>query len=193
AGYLRSLARTLLRGYAALHRSAAPGLEPRRPMGDGPRRRCAGHGAGLLQGVDRHRAEIGQPSYPSVPAVRVLRKAGPLDPHDAEALAGGRLHHDPALQAVHDLRAQLLEASHLGGNIVGFDVEVYAAFVADALDLHDGLIGRGLQHEVVAATARMIRVHGPAEGVGPEAGGRLQVRGIAVDQESAEAGVMHAR
>jgi hypothetical protein len=40
-----------------------------------------------------------------VPAVGVLRETGTLYPNDTEALAGGRLHHHPALQAVCDLGA----------------------------------------------------------------------------------------
>jgi len=40
-----------------------------------------------------------------VPAVGILREAGALYPYDAEALAGRRLHHHPALQLVHHLGA----------------------------------------------------------------------------------------
>ena len=40
-----------------------------------------------------------------VPPVGILRETGTLHPYDAEALAGGRLHHHPALQAVHHLGA----------------------------------------------------------------------------------------
>jgi hypothetical protein len=41
----------------------------------------------------------------SVPLVRILWKTRTLHAHDAEALAGWGLHHHPALQAVHDVRA----------------------------------------------------------------------------------------
>ena len=40
-----------------------------------------------------------------VPPVGILRETGTLYPYDAEALAGGRLHHHPALQVVHHLGA----------------------------------------------------------------------------------------
>src|SRR5215472_18426286 len=57
-----------------------------------------------------------------VPAVGVLRETGTLYPHDAEALACGRLHHDPALKAIHNFRAELLQARHFGRDVVGLDV-----------------------------------------------------------------------
>ncbi len=40
-----------------------------------------------------------------VPPVGILRETGTLYPYDAEALAGGRLHHHPALEVVHHLGA----------------------------------------------------------------------------------------
>src|SRR5690348_5788437 len=49
----------------------------------------------------------------SVPAGRVLRESRPLRAHDAEALAGRRLHHHPALDSVHDLCTQFLQSRHL--------------------------------------------------------------------------------
>jgi hypothetical protein len=76
-----------------------------------------------------------------IPAVGVLREARALYPHNAEALAGRRLHDDPALGAIHHRRAQPLEASHLGGNVVGLDVYVHPALVLDALDLTIGSSG----------------------------------------------------
>ena len=78
----------------------------------------------------------------SVPAIGVLREAGTLYTHDAEALTGGGLHRDPAFQAVHDFGAKRFQAADLRGNIVGLDVKVDAALVLDALDLHDGFVGR---------------------------------------------------
>src|SRR5262245_48316643 len=76
----------------------------------------------------------------SVPAVGVLGETGTLYPYDAKALTGRRLHHDPAFQAVHHLRAELLQARHFGRDVVSLDIDVDAAFVAHALDLHDGLV-----------------------------------------------------
>ena len=91
-----------------------------------------------------------------------------LYPHDAEALAGGRLHHHPALQALRDLGPQLLQARHFGRNVVGLDVYVDATLVVHALDLHHRLIGQGLQHAVVLAAVRVLRVHGTTERLAPE-------------------------
>src|SRR5262249_59336964 len=76
-----------------------------------------------------------------IPAVGVLREARALYPHNAEALAGRRLHDDPALRTIHHRGAQPFEAVHLGGNVVGLDVYVHAALVLDALDLDDRLRG----------------------------------------------------
>src|SRR5258708_21647538 len=126
-----------------------------------------------------------------VPAVGVLRKTGTLYPYDAEALAGRRLHHRPAFEAIHHLGAQLRQARHFGGDIVGLDVYVHATLVIHTLDLHDGLVGRGLQHTVVAAAARMVGIHGATERLAPEAGGPVQIGGPAVDQYGAEAWLVH--
>src|SRR5262245_35053460 len=84
-----------------------------------------------------------------IPAVGVLRKARALYPHNAEALAGRRLHDDPALGAIHHRRAQPFETSHLGGNVVGLDVYVHAALVLVALDLDDRLVWRCCKHAVI--------------------------------------------
>src|ERR1700752_41802 len=127
----------------------------------------------------------------SVPAVGVLRKTGTLYSYDAEALAGGRLHHHPALQAIHHLGAQLPQSRHFGRDVVGFDVYMDAALMVHALDLHDWLIGRGLQHAIIAAATRMGMVHGPTQRLAPEAGGLVDIGGLAVDQHGAEAGMVH--
>jgi hypothetical protein len=104
-----------------------------------------------------------------LPPVGVLRKSGALNPYDAEPLTGRRLHHHPALQAVHHLGAQLLQAHHFGRDVIGLDVYVDPALVVHALDLHDRLIRWGLQHEVIAATARMLGINGATQRLAPEA------------------------
>src|SRR6185437_14717658 len=133
------------------------------------------------------------PARPSRPGVGVLGIARPLHPHYAEPLTGGRLHHDPTLQALDDRGAELLEAPDFRGNVVGLDVEVDATFVLHALDLHDGLVRRRLQHPIVTAAARVLGVDRPAERLRPEARSRVDIGGIAVDQDRAKAGVMHAK
>src|SRR5215471_10782886 len=104
----------------------------------------------------------------SVPAIGVLGKAGTLYPHDAKALTGRRLHHDPALQAVRHLGAELLQARYFRRNVVSLDIDVDAAFVTHALDLHDGLIRWRLEHTVVAAAAPMLEIHRAAQRLAPE-------------------------
>jgi len=45
-----------------------------------------------------------------IPAIRIFWKTRTLYAYHAEPLPAGRLHHDPALEAVHHPRAQSLEA-----------------------------------------------------------------------------------
>jgi hypothetical protein len=77
-----------------------------------------------------------------LPAIGVFGETRALDTHDAEALAGRRFHHHPALKPICDLGAQLLQPRDFGGNIVGLDVDVDAALMLDALDLPDRFVGR---------------------------------------------------
>src|ERR1700728_1105393 len=86
------------------------------------------------------------------PNIRVLRESGSLDSYDAEALSSWRLHHDPTLQAIDNLRAQRLKARDLGGNVVALNIDVYATFMIHTLDLHNGFVGRSLQHVVIFAS-----------------------------------------
>ena len=116
-----------------------------------------------------------------VPSVGVFREAGSLDANDAEPLTGGRLHHHPALQAVDHLGAQFLQASHFGGDVVSLNVQVDAALVVYALDLYDRLVGGGLQHEVVAAAARMTGVNGTTQRSAPEFSGLVYIGSLAID------------
>jgi hypothetical protein len=60
-----------------------------------------------------------------------------------------------------------------------------AAIVVDALDLHDRLVGRGLQHAEVAAASWVVLVHGAPQRYAPEAGGPVHVGGSAIDQYGA--------
>src|SRR4029077_7330720 len=70
-------------------------------------------------------------TFRSFPAVGVLGKARTLRPHHAEPLAGGRLHHHPALQGSDHSGAVLFQPAHLRGNVVGLDVDVHAARMVD--------------------------------------------------------------
>ena len=78
-----------------------------------------------------------------------------------------------------------------GRDVVSLNVYMDAALVVHALDLHDGLIGWGLQHPVIAAAARMAGVHGATQRLAPEARGLVHIGGLAVDQHGAETGVVH--
>src|SRR5262249_60700319 len=84
-----------------------------------------------------------------IPAVGVLREARALYPHNAEALAGRRLHDDPALGPIHHRRAQPFEAAHLGGDVVGLRCQLHTTLVADAVGLDDRLVLLAVQAAVV--------------------------------------------
>src|SRR5581483_10565891 len=112
---------------------------------------------------------------------------------DAEPLAGRGLHDDPTLAALDDGGSETLEARDLRRDVVGLGVGVNAALVLHALDLHDGLIRRRLQHAVVAAASRVFQVHRTPEGLPPEAGGLIDVGSLAIDQDGAKAGMVHPR
>src|SRR5215475_7458960 len=120
-----------------------------------------------------------------IPAVSILRETRTLHPYDAKTLAGRRLHHHPTPQPAHYLRTQLLQAHHFRGDIVGLDVYVNATLVVHPLDFHNRLVGRRLQHSVIAAAVRMVGVDSAAERLAPKARGLIHVGGIAVDQHGA--------
>jgi hypothetical protein len=103
------------------------------------------------------------------PTIGVFRETGTLNPYHAEALARGRLHHDPTLQTVDYRGAEFLEAAYLSFDVVALDVYVNAALVVHALDLHERLIRRGLEHTVIAARARVLGIYRSTERFRPEA------------------------
>jgi hypothetical protein len=117
-----------------------------------------------------------------LPAVSILREPRALYPYDAETLPGWGLHHYPALQVVYHLGSQLLQAYHFGGYIVGLDVYVDATLVLYALHLHDGIVGPGLQHSVIAPTVRVSGINSPTQRRTPEARRLVDIEGFAVDQ-----------
>jgi hypothetical protein len=135
------------------------------------------------------RAAIDRPRL--LPLIRILRETGPLDPHDAKALPGRRLHHHPPLEAILHCRPQLYQSRNFGLDIVGLDVYVSSALVVDTLDLHDGFIGRSFQHNVIAAGTGMVAIDRATQRVSPEAGGLFQISGPAINEHGAESGMVH--
>jgi hypothetical protein len=130
-------------------------------------------------------------NYNLIPAIGVLCKSRPLYPHDAKPLASWRLHHDPAFQPTHDLGAERFEARDFRGNVIALNVNVDAAFMVDALDLHDRFVRRRRQHSVPVAAARMIEIRWAPERLGPKTSRRVHIGDIAIDQNGAKPGVMH--
>lgn len=104
-----------------------------------------------MSGADAHAA--------SGPSVRVFREPGPLHPHDAEPLPGRGLHDNPALQPLDDFGTELLQSGDLGRGIICLDVQVDPTVMTDALNLHDKLVRRRLQHPVIPAATRMFGIY----------------------------------
>src|SRR5437868_9831325 len=76
------------------------------------------------------------------------------------------------------------DADILSSDIVGFDVDVGATLVIDALDLDAELDRPGRERPVVAARARMVWIDRPAQRLCPEARGTIDVVGLAIDQQA---------
>jgi len=109
-------------------RSIAPALTPR-PLDGGARwlhacrPQVVCHAlAANLEPLARRASPMALSVYSLVPGIGVLREAGTLHPYDAEALAGRRLHHHPAVQAIYQLGAQLAQARHFGRDVISLDV-----------------------------------------------------------------------
>src|SRR5438270_2487784 len=151
--------------------------------------------------MDAPPSRIGSDQYPVPVATAMRRVLAPpvgvsveslsLDAHDAEALSARCAHDDPALQALVDRSPEFLEPRDFSGNVVGFDVEMNATLVVDALDLYADLARRRFEHHIVAAGARVIRINGPAQRFGPEARRRFDILDIAVNQDSVHSGTVH--
>jgi hypothetical protein len=104
---------------------------------------------------------------------------------------GGGAHDDPSFHALVNFRAEFLEAGDLGRNVVGLDIDVHATLALHALDLNAEFVRRGLEHAVIAAAAGMIWIDGAAQRLGPEPGRRIDIIGLAVNQQAIEARAMH--
>jgi len=109
-----------------------------------------------------------------------------------DVVACRRTHHPPTLVELDAGGAERLESTYLGLEVVGFDIEVDAAVVVDALEQ---------QLRLVVATReltvrRLARVRGfelAPECGAPERGGGIDVLDLTVDHEIAQAATVHAR
>src|SRR3546814_1008605 len=86
---------------------------------------CAGGcGAGVLRGCD---CGVRRGCSPDLrPDVRWRAAFGMLHPHDAETLAGGRLHDPPALAELDLPRAPRFQPRGFGIEVVGLAIQVHA-------------------------------------------------------------------
>src|SRR5207249_4173720 len=131
-------------------------------------------------------------NHKSAPLIGVFRPIRALYPNDAETLACRRAHDHPALLAFVHLGTQFFEPCNFGRNVVGLDINVHAAFVVHALNLHAELVGRRFQHAVIAATSRMLHIDRTAQRVRPKLRGGVDIIGVAIDQQPVDARAMHA-
>src|SRR5512142_484714 len=74
------------------------------------------------------------------PRVEMRAEFGALLAHDAEAVAGRRLHDPPALDERDARRAERFEARDFGVEIVGLDVEMNAWRMVDFLQQQERLV-----------------------------------------------------
>src|SRR5688500_4374926 len=125
-----------------------------------------------------------------LPGVQMRTERSALLAHHAEAMAAGRFHHPPALDELDLLRAQPDQPFGLGIDIIAFDVEVDAAFVADLLQQQDRLVAFGVQFGVFAVAIDVQRRDRLAECLAPEPRGRLEVIDLAVENEGGQAAVV---
>src|SRR4051812_2562724 len=123
----------------------------------------------------------------SRPSRRALRPARPLHSDDAETLSRRGPHHDPALHPRVHHGAKPFEACDLGRYVVGFDIDMYAAFVIDTLDLHADLVRWRFEHHVIVARSRMIPIDRAPQRLGPKLRGAINVLDITVDQNAVDA------
>ena len=77
--------------------------------------------------------------------------------------------------------SQRFQTRYLSRNVVGFNVDVNPALMLDALNLDNGLIGRCCQHAVIAASPWVVGIYLAAECIGPEPGGLIDIRYMAIN------------
>src|SRR5690606_4104095 len=125
-----------------------------------------------------------------VPGVDVRAEGLALLADHAEAVAAGGFHHPPALAELDLLRTELFQARDLGFDVVGLDVEVDAAVVADLLQQQDRLVVAGIQHGVTAVAVLVRTGDRLAERLAPELDVGGEVRDLAVEDEGGQAAVV---
>ena len=72
-------------------------------------------------------------------------------------------------------RFESFQARHFCIDVVGLDVQMNAALMLNALNLHDRLVRRSFQHHVVTASAGMVAIHRAPECVSPEMRGPIEI------------------
>src|SRR6202034_2840450 len=128
----------------------------------------------------------------SVPLSSVFRPIRALYTNDAETLSRRRAHDYPALLAFVHLGTQFFEPCNFRRNIVGLDIDVHAAFVVHALNLHTEFVGRRIQHAVIAPASRMLHIDRTTQRRRPKLRGGVDIIGLAIDQQPIDARAMHA-
>ena len=95
------------------------------------------------------------------------------------------------MNGLYSFGAQFLQPQNLGVDIVGFDIEVYAARMVHLLDLDIETVLRILEPFVERGFIGRQFAHGHAERTGPEIRGAPEIVGLAIDDESRKFAFVH--
>jgi hypothetical protein len=129
----------------------------------------------------------------SWPVIGPVPELHALSLYDAEPLPGWRFHHDPAIHALCDACAVLLQATHLGFDVIGFDVQVHPAWMGNGLHLDVKLLTGIDQAYVFFSLLAWQRTGFHSQCGAPETGSALQIAGLAVDYETGKSAPVHSR
>lgn len=125
------------------------------------------------------------------PLVGFGSKSGALRLDDTKALAGWGFHHPPGPDLLHPLGAQFLQASHPRFDIVCFDIEVYPARMIDFLDFDMQIVPAAVEQHIVRIRWIRASLGRITERSAPKAGGRIEIIGLTIDDETCEAASVH--
>ncbi len=125
------------------------------------------------------------------PDIRVLLEIGPLRADDAKSLTRRRLHDPPSADFGNPLGTELLKSIGLRLDIVGLDVKVNSALVWHSLHEDFHFVRRTFERAVQLGRIRSA-LRSPTDGRSPEPGRCVDVLCPAIDDDVAEAALMHA-
>jgi hypothetical protein len=127
------------------------------------------------------------------PVVCVFGEISSLRPHHAEALASWRFHDPPRAHLLHALGAKLLEPLDLSLNVIGLDIKMYTARMLNLLNFDVQTRVARLEVAIVGFRHRVrSRLERVSERPGPEPSRTVQICGMAVNDKTGKATLVHA-